>query len=402
MGHRTNTMGGQIEMKRTKASNQRKESSTMATLGPSGSTDKLSLTERCMQVYNSPTYFRVLGLLVLSVFLWSMQQEDGLTQRKQGDGSEDDGLHHFFTKRKRMGSSSSHPMERCFDSDDPEEWKEFIEPGKCECEDPLFATRRYKDPIWDAQHKRLVQDAAFAAARNEKDDKKNKRKQKPEIVWIGDSIVERWNGTKTMGSNPAPEFRTVFETYFDSPSAPFKGLALGSSGDTCTELMWHLENGMLPDELRPDAWIIMIGTNDLGRWDCSKRSTLAGILHVAQMLHTKRPKTPIIIHGLLPRSDVFRAKPETDYTLGRRWDQILWINRELKRFCALHDEWYYIDASKLFLRKVQAGGEDAEGALEILPETMDDALHPSVEGYRQWGERVVRKVEKLLQVDPKQ
>jgi lysophospholipase L1-like esterase len=205
-----------------------------------------------------------------------------------------------------------------------------------------------------------------------------------------------------MGQNPAPDFRTVFETYFDSPAARFQGLALGSSGDTCTELLWHLENGMLPDELRPDAWIIMIGTNDLGRWDCSKRSTLAGILHVAQMLHTQRPKTPIIIHGLLPRSDVFRAEPETDYTLGRRWDQILWINRELKRFCALHDEWYYIEANKLFLRKVQGGGEDAEGALEILPETMDDALHPSVEGYRQWGKVVVRKLQKLLQVDPKQ
>jgi lysophospholipase L1-like esterase len=29
-------------------------------------------------------------------------------------------------------------------------------------------------------------------------------------------------------------------------------------------------------------------------------------------------------------------------------------------------------------------------------------LHPSVEGYRQWGEVVVRKLQKLLQVDPKQ
>ena len=97
----------------------------MATLGRTGPADKPSLTERCMQVYNGPTYFRVIGLLVLSVFLWSMQQE-GSIQRNQGDGSEEDGLHHFFTKRKRMGSSSSHPMERCIDSDDPEKWKEFI------------------------------------------------------------------------------------------------------------------------------------------------------------------------------------------------------------------------------------------------------------------------------------
>jgi lysophospholipase L1-like esterase len=371
----------------------------MVTMGPSLN-EKSSLTNRCIQAYKSPMFFRVTALLVLSVFLWSMKQEEGLMHN---DSDQDDsGLHHFFAKRNRMGSST--PMERCVDSDDPEEWKDFVTPETCQCEDPLKALRRYKDPLWDAQHKRLVQDAAMAAATSTHNKKNKDRKQsKPEVVWIGDSIVERWNGTRTMGSNPAPEFRTEFETYFDSPAAPFKGLALGSSGDTCTELMWHLENGMLPDKLRPDAWIIMIGTNDLGRWDCSKRSTLAGILHVVQKLHTKRPKTPIIIHGLLPRSDVFRAKPVTDFALGRRWDQILWINRELKRFCTLHDEWYFMEASKLFLRKAQSGGEDTEGALEIIPENMDDALHPSVEGYRLWGELVVQNLQKLLpvHVDPK-
>jgi lysophospholipase L1-like esterase len=185
--------------------------------------------------------------------------------------------------------------------------------------------------------KRLVKDAASF----HKSEDKDKKERKPEIVWIGDSIVEKWNGTKSMVPNPAPEFRAVFQTYFDSPAARSKGLALGSSGDTHNELLWHLENGMLPDTLQPDVWIIMIGTNDLGRWGCSKSTVLAGILQVAQVLHTKRPKTPIIIHGLLPRSDVFRAPP-VDYALGRGWDQILWINRELKRSCTLHDECHYI------------------------------------------------------------
>jgi lysophospholipase L1-like esterase len=361
------------------------------------SSEKSSLTDRCIQAYNNPFCFRVIGLLVLSVFLWSIQQEEGLMHH--GDTKEDDGLHKVFaSKHNRKGPLP--PMERCLDSDDPEEWKDFITPETCQCADPLKATRRIKDPLWDAQHKRLVHDAdmraagAAGATRN-----KQKQQQQPEIVWIGDSIVERWNGTKIMGSIQAPEFRTVFETFFDSPTAPYKGLALGSAGDTCTELLWHLQNGMLPDKLRPDAWIIMIGTNDMGRWECSKRSVLAGILHVAQHLHTQRPKTRIIIHGLLPRSDVYHAKPITDYSLGRRWDQILWINRELKSFCALHEEWSYIEASRLFLRKVQ-GGDDTEGALEILPETMEDALHPSVEGYRQWGELVVKEVHKLL--GPKQ
>jgi lysophospholipase L1-like esterase len=56
----------------------------------------------------------------------------------------------------------------------------------------------------------------------------------------------------------------------------------------------------------------------------------------------------------------------------------------------------YMEASRLFLRN------DTEGTLKINPETMDDAVHPSAKGYLQWGEMVVRNVQKLLHVDPKQ
>ena len=205
-------------------------------------------------------------------------------------------------------------------------------------------------------------------------------------------------GTTGVGANPAPEYREVFDEYFaprdGSGGQHLRGLALGSAGDISTELLWHLQNGMLPDTLRPRAWLILVGTNDLGRMHCSKRSALAGILNVAQFLHDRRPNTPILVHGLLPRSDQYNTG---DYALGMRWQQILWINRELKKFCALHREWHYVDASGLFLERRAAGSAE----VVINADLMEDSLHPTVRGYRVWAPRIVEKVRKVLDSNEK-
>jgi lysophospholipase L1-like esterase len=158
---------------------------------------------------------------------------------------------------------------------------------------------------WMAQHNRMV--GATLTASSTKGDL--------DFVMIGDSITQRFMGTKLISAIPAPEYKQVFDEYFDKSQGggALQGLALGSSGDVCTELLWHLENGMLPDSLNPKVWIILIGTNDLGLSNCSKRNTLAGILNVAHFLREHKPNTPIILHGLLPRADAFNTG---DYTLG--------------------------------------------------------------------------------------
>jgi hypothetical protein len=54
-----------------------------------------------------------------------------------------------------------------------------------------------------------------------------------DIVMIGDSITERWNGTSSMGRNLIPKGRAPFEQYFTKDGGgSLEGLALGSSGDT--------------------------------------------------------------------------------------------------------------------------------------------------------------------------
>ncbi|GKY93333.1 hypothetical protein MPSEU_000300900 [Mayamaea pseudoterrestris] len=271
------------------------------------------------------------------------------------------------------------PRHRCYDTDDSKQDRPHHTP--CECTNPLVPTKWTSKPGWEEHHNELVNFAKQAT---------QLPNSKLDLVMIGDSIIERWNGTRSMGQQLAADFVPVFDQYFTKHGGgSLDAIALGSSGDTSNNLLWHLSHGLMDiTELQPAVWFIMVGTNDIGRTGCSKRNTLAGVLHVAQFLRDQRPGASIIVHGLLPRSDSRQAVPN----LGRMWQQILFVNRELKKLCNLHDEWIYMDAANLFLRRVEGGNL----AFEINSDVMPDGLHPNVAGYNLWGREIVKVVNKLL------
>lgn len=324
------------------------------------------MVDRILEFYSEPArHRRILAVVVFLIFAsLGTNILDSLVVRSIF--VRDD--HTFGVK-----ASASH---RCYDTDDP---AKFRQRGSCFCSDPLTPTK-WNKPGWQEHHEELVQFARQAI---------NAPNGKIDLVMIGDSIIERWNGTRSMGQQLADEFLPVFEQYFiKHGGSDLEAIALGSSGDTSNNLLWHLSNGILDiKELQPSVWFIMVGTNDLGRTGCSKRNTLAGILHIAQYLRDQRPGATIIIHGLLPRSDSREAVPQ----LGRMWEQILFINRELRKLCNLHEEWVYMEAAKLFLRRAE--GETRK--IEINTDTMPDGLHPSVEGYELWGQEILRVVHKV-------
>jgi hypothetical protein len=81
------------------------------------------------------------------------------------------------------------------------------------------ATPRILKP-WKQQHDRMV--AAAQSASNVELD----------MVMIGDSIIERWNGTRHMGSEVIPGLKQVFNQRFTKAGGGiYEGLALGCSGD---------------------------------------------------------------------------------------------------------------------------------------------------------------------------
>lgn len=185
-----------------------------------------------------------------------------------------------------------------------------------------------------------------------------------------------------MGQAQLPAEKATWEFYFGS-SSEIRGLAFGTSGDSSTELLWHLQNGLSCSE--SSVKVLMIGTNDLGnpRHLCSKRQTLAGVLHVAEYL--SRPGVPLVLHGILPRSD-----SDGSFALGDRWREIQWINHELKKFCDLRDDWYYMEAIDIFL------WDTPSGSREVDPNQMDDALHPTASGYDRWGTLIYSKLQEVL------
>jgi lysophospholipase L1-like esterase len=277
--------------------------------------------------------------------------------------------------------------DRCQD-DDP-----IISRKPCHCPDPTRASYAFRTigeerTAWLARHDVYCSDLQQVA--REKDDL--------DVILLGDSILERWNGTRHLGRDDlSPEYRASWASFFDRRmhDAPLSGLVLGTAGDVTTELLWHLQNGIVTDTpegrrttVAPKVWFVLIGTNDLGRMECSKRTTLAGILQVLQFIQTHRPPQELLlVHGLLPRADTYQQQ---NYTLGRYWQDILWINQELRRFCDLHDHWYYMEAPDLFLTNATTGD------LMIDARTMSDSLHPDLEGYQLWGARIVDTIQQLL------
>ena len=300
----------------------------------------------------------------------------------------------FFSATDRPNAGSAPPQpgaDRC--RHDARE----TSTATCDCPDPAHASYAFRMGealgAWLRRHTLYLNDIAYQNLQEEETE------EAPlDIALLGDSIVEYWNGTRGIGAVGAAEYRASFASFFDrrSTPAPFQGLALGTSGDITTELLWHVRNGLVTDsknqrtQLQPKVWFVLIGTNDLGRMDCSKRTTLEGILHVLQYIAQNAGPTELLVHGLLPRADTYQQQ---NYTLGYYWQDILWINQQLRDFCDMHNCWY-MEAHDLFLTTVTTG--EGEVVLTINPRTMSDSLHPDLDGYNQWGPRIVQKVQEIL------
>lgn len=125
-----------------------------------------------------------------------------------------------------------------------------------------------------------------------------------------------------------------------------------------------------------------MGTNDLGKNRCSPEYVVAGILSVVQFIQTQRPGTPILLHGILPRGESRKV-----LQLGLRWELIQIINGHLRAFCEIHPNVYYMDSGEMFL---------SHKATRINKRLMNDALHPTLEGMRQWLPPIVEQIHQII------
>jgi len=171
-----------------------------------------------------------------------------------------------------------------------------------------------------------------------------------DIVLLGDSITQNWEGVGAKELAKLREKRSV--------------LSAGYSGDTVPTLRWRVENGEL-DGYKAKLIALMIGTND-ARWapGATPESIAASIRELVQVIHRKQPDAKILVSSVFPRGE----KPDDPFRL-----KIAGINRCLDGI-ADGRKVFFTDFSKAFI--------SADGT--ISKELMPDFLHPGPVGYDIW------------------
>jgi lysophospholipase L1-like esterase len=187
---------------------------------------------------------------------------------------------------------------------------------------------------------------------------------KAQIIFIGDSITEAWEG-------PGKE---VWEQYYARRNA----VNLGISGDRTQHVLWRLDHGNI-DGLKPKAAVIMIGTNNSNGEDNTPGQIVDGVRAIVKKLRDKLPDTKVLLVAIFPRSENFAPQR----------GKILQVNQVLRRM-ADNKDIFWIDFGHRFV--------DDEGLIPV--ELMPDYLHLTRRGYEIWAQAIERRVSTVLGDEP--
>lgn len=187
-----------------------------------------------------------------------------------------------------------------------------------------------------------------------------RRAQDTELIFIGDSITQRWEWENGGAA--------VWEEYYGHR----KALNLGFGGDRTQNVLWRLEQGNIQG-LNPKVAVLMIGTNN-ARHNTSEE-TATGIVAICRKLRSKLAETKILLLAIFPRGErpnELRAKNEGASRLARKIADGKMI--------------HYLDIGSEFLEPDES----------ISKEMMFGYIHPTPKGYRVWAEAMEPKLAELL------
>jgi beta-glucosidase len=191
------------------------------------------------------------------------------------------------------------------------------------------------------------------------------QKQKPDLLFIGDSITHFFGGEKLdlplRGPNTWSEFY-----------APRNAASIGFGWDKTENVLWRITHGEI-DNINPKVVVVMIGTNNTPFVPAPE--IVQGITAICETLHQRLQTTKILLLGIFPRgapNDEKRAK-------------IAEVNAEIAKLDGKGNV-TYLNIGKTF---VQPDGT-------ISKDIMPDLLHPNEKGYRLWAEAMEPTLKKLL------
>ncbi len=184
------------------------------------------------------------------------------------------------------------------------------------------------------------------------------KKGNVDLLFIGDSITQGWEGAKE-----------VWDEHYGKRNA----VNLGIGGDQTQHVLWRLENGNI-DGIKPKLAVLMIGTNNAG--GDSPENIAIGVKAIVAKLREKLPETKVLVLAIFPRG-------------ADKNDRLRQVNAKAnEQIAKLADDKtvYFLDIGPKFL--------DADGKLS--KEIMPDLLHLSKKGYTIEADAIETEVAKLM------
>ena len=205
----------------------------------------------------------------------------------------------------------------------------------------------------------------------------SKQSLKPvRLVFVGDSITDFWH----LDANPWFPGKycgqVIWNESFGGAVPAQTAINLGVSGDRIEHVLHRLlpvaqggEGWLDRRDLQPDTIFVMLGINNsFDSEEPATESLYKGVLAVVARIHERKPKSRIVIQSLLPTDDDMKNR-----------NLVIPVNDRLRSFAGNAEGTEYLDLYPSFV--------DDHGAQRR--NLFNDSLHPSLEGYRMWRDRLL-------------
>lgn len=185
------------------------------------------------------------------------------------------------------------------------------------------------------------------------------KKGNVDLVFIGDSITQGWEGPGKQAWADAYGKRNAVN--------------LGIGGDRTQHVLWRLENGNI-EGIKPKLAVIMIGTNNSG--SNTSAQIAEGITAIVHKLREKLPETKILLLGIFPRGvDDEDAKRKVNAGAN-----------EIVAKLADGKMIEYLDIGPKFLDDKHV----------LSKEVMPDLLHLTPAAYKTWADSIESHVARMM------
>lgn len=242
----------------------------------------------------------------------------------------------------------------------------------------ILPTDRLDVPWWAARHNAIVEQV--------------RAHRDFQLLLIGDSITQNYE----KANPPDEDFLPTWKQFYE----PRHALNLGFSGDITANVLWRLTHGEI-DGLRPQAAIVLIGTNNTGHAHQTAEQTEAGISNIVGTLTQRLPQTRIFLLGILP-SDVSPEKTATDKAineyLSNRYGKDAEKKAAINTGVQTDPRVTYLDISSIFM----SSNGTLNTALFYDPRlaTPGKPLHPDTTGQRKMAEAIEPTLARLMYDKP--